>query len=738
MEKHHLRMVVSFLFALCLTACGGGGGSNLPALGSASNPTLSVAGAPSTKKPLMQPAGAGVLDVDCGSTVPVGNWSADMDYTMAGDQGTRVVSSAINSAAVPNPPPLAVYQSQRFAAHLTYKIPNLVPNATYTVRLDFVESFFTAARQRIFGVAINGAQVLANFDIFATAGGANIAIAKQYTVAADSTGAITIAMNATVNNASIAGIEISAGSTPTPTPTPAPTPSPSPSAVISIDSGSSSAVGAWVADTDYTFTGWGQTAVVTNAINTSGVSNPAPQTVYQSQRWAPTLTYTIPRLTPNGAYTLRLHFAESFFNAAGSRVFNIALNGNTVDTGLDVFKEAGGINIALVKQFAVSANNTGTITIAMTATVNNVSIAGLEVFPASGVVASPTPQPSTTPTPTPTATPTLKPTPSPTPIGAGDTLPWVWTQLWSASSPMRLTVATQKALGATVVPQTYMNALWNQGTANNSTAQQIPVYVAQSTDPVLTVSCTDFGGGCDAAGVRIHVPSYALPQGGLRTAPQTSDRHMTVIDQYSSNGPIEVDCWQTQLAGNGTMSCSWAGSFALGGLGTDNGGEGVHFGRPVSSYFLSGQEIVNGHIDHPLGINAVCLNSPDIYPAQTFTGTDGPCDGSANPPHYGNLIHLLWSQAQIQASSYSQPCKVILTALATYGAYLDDTGNTGNQLRVENELSYTANSATASLDPWPQIQSQLNAAGDGSGSNWSSCLNRLGASDFEMLQDAPQ
>jgi hypothetical protein len=731
MEKHHLRMVVSLLFVSCLTACGGGGGSSLPAVGSATNPILSVAGAPSTKKPLTSPAAVTLLDIDCGSTVPVGPWSADADYTMTGAQGTHVVTSAINTAAVSNPPPPAVYQTQRYATHLTYKIPNLVANATYTVRLDFVESFYLAAGQRVFGVAINGTQALTNFDIFATAGGSNIAVAKQFTVAADATGAITIAMNATVNNATISGIEITAGSAATPTPVP--TATASPSAVISIDSGSSTADGSFVADTDYSAPGWSSTTVVTNAINTSLIANPAPQAVYQSQRYGPAFTYTIPKLTPNGTYAVRLHFVESFFTSAGSRVFNILVNGNTVYSGLDLFKEAGGANIAIVKQFAVVANSAGTITVTLNATVNNAAIAGLEVFPGNGSLASPTPQPSTTPTPKPSPTPSA----SPTPIASGDTLPWVWTQLWSAASPMRLTVATQKALGAAVVPHTYMDSLWNQGTAFNTTAQQIPIYVARSSDPVLTVTCTDYGGGCDASGVHVHVPSYAQPQGGQLSGP-TSDRHMTVIDEYSSSGPIEVDCWQTQLPGNGVLSCSWAGLFALGGLGTDNGGEGVHFGRPVSTYFLSGQEIANGHIDHPLGINAVCLNSPNLYPAQTFTGTDTACNGGgSNPPHYGNLIHLLWSPTQIAASAYSQPCKVVLTALATYGAYLDDTGDTGNQMRVENELTYTANPATASLDPWPQIQSQMNAAGDGSGSSWSSCLNRLTSGDFEMLQDAP-
>ena len=49
----------------------------------------------------------------------------------------------------------------------------------YTVRLHFAEIYWTAAGQRRFNVAINGTQVLTNFDIFATAG-ANKALVRDF------------------------------------------------------------------------------------------------------------------------------------------------------------------------------------------------------------------------------------------------------------------------------------------------------------------------------------------------------------------------------------------------------------------------------------------------------------------------------------------------------------------------------------------------------------------------------
>src|SRR5689334_6494918 len=65
------------------------------------------------------------------------------------------------------------------------------------------------------------------------------------------------------------------------------------------------AVSPFVADTDFS---GGSTASVSNTITTSGVTNPAPQAVYQSNRYG-NFTYTIPGLTANGSYTVRLHFA---------------------------------------------------------------------------------------------------------------------------------------------------------------------------------------------------------------------------------------------------------------------------------------------------------------------------------------------------------------------------------------------------------------------------------------------
>jgi hypothetical protein len=67
--------------------------------------------------------------------------------------------------------------------------------------------------------------------------------------------------------------------------------------------------------------------------------------LYQTERWGLS-GYTAK--VPNGKYTVRLHFAETYQNAAGTRIFTVKVEDRTI-ANLDVFAEAGGKNKALVK-----------------------------------------------------------------------------------------------------------------------------------------------------------------------------------------------------------------------------------------------------------------------------------------------------------------------------------------------------------------------------------------------------
>lgn len=119
-----------------------------------------------------------------------------------------------------------------------------------------------------------------------------------------------------------------------------------------------------------------------NIIDMSSVINPAPQAVYQSERYG-NITYSLGSLTANGSYTVRLHFAEIYWTAIGKRVFNVAINGTQVLTNFDIFATTGATNKAIVREFNANADGTGKITIVFTTVTDNAKISGIEILSAS-------------------------------------------------------------------------------------------------------------------------------------------------------------------------------------------------------------------------------------------------------------------------------------------------------------------------------------------------------------------
>lgn len=168
-----------------------------------------------------------------------------------------------------------------------------------------------------------------------------------------------------------------------------------PTTVYQIDCGGN-ATAPFIADR---YVSGGTKYTVTSAINLSGVVNPAPQAVYQSERYG-TSTYTLPNLTAGSQYTVRLHFAELYWTATGKRKFNVAINGTTVLSNFDIYAAAGARYKALVREFTTTASSSGQIVIGFTTVTDNASIVGIEVIastpnyaPTIAVAASATPDP---------------------------------------------------------------------------------------------------------------------------------------------------------------------------------------------------------------------------------------------------------------------------------------------------------------------------------------------------------
>jgi hypothetical protein len=154
-----------------------------------------------------------------------------------------------------------------------------------------------------------------------------------------------------------------------------------PPTVIQINAGGGAA-GTFVADTDFV---GGHPDTFTNAVDVSGVTNPAPQAVYQSKRTgnppSTGFTYTIPGLMASASYKVRLHFVESAATAKGKRLFNVAINGTTVLASFDIFATAGKEFKAVVKEFTAVANSSGQIVVAWTyGSAGNPLASGIEVL----------------------------------------------------------------------------------------------------------------------------------------------------------------------------------------------------------------------------------------------------------------------------------------------------------------------------------------------------------------------
>lgn len=147
-----------------------------------------------------------------------------------------------------------------------------------------------------------------------------------------------------------------------------------------INSGGSAA-GSFAADNYWT--GSANTYSVTNAIDSSGVTSPAPQAVYQTERWGNS-TYAFNGLVPGTSYNVRLHWAEisRSLTGAGGCQFTVTLSGAQVLTNFDIYAAAGAKFRAVTRQFTAAANGSGQIILQFTqGNANEAKIGGIEITP---------------------------------------------------------------------------------------------------------------------------------------------------------------------------------------------------------------------------------------------------------------------------------------------------------------------------------------------------------------------
>ncbi|TVP79022.1 MAG: hypothetical protein EA353_07255, partial [Puniceicoccaceae bacterium] len=130
-----------------------------------------------------------------------------------------------------------------------------------------------------------------------------------------------------------------------------------------------------------------------NAIDLSGVLNPAPESVYQQQRregFGPGNRMDFTLDLPEGDYVLRLHMATE--NNTNATVFDILVDGVVVRGGYDLLAAAGGAaSTAVVEEIAVSVGADGVVTVGFDVIERYAYLAAIEVVSVNANPVAPDP-----------------------------------------------------------------------------------------------------------------------------------------------------------------------------------------------------------------------------------------------------------------------------------------------------------------------------------------------------------
>ena len=147
------------------------------------------------------------------------------------------------------------------------------------------------------------------------------------------------------------------------------------SPVWRINSGGA-ATGAFIADCHVS---GGRTGNSSATVDVRRVSSPAPEAVYQSERFGD-FTYTVAGLTTGAFYTVRMHFAELHWNRAGARVFHVTINGTSALSNYDIFAAAGADHAAVVEEFTTKPDDKSAIKIVYESVVDHATSSGFEIL----------------------------------------------------------------------------------------------------------------------------------------------------------------------------------------------------------------------------------------------------------------------------------------------------------------------------------------------------------------------
>jgi hypothetical protein len=252
-----------------------------------------------------------------------------------------------------------------------YDIP--MARGVYEMRLYFVSSLKVGDEKLSgFNIALNGKPLLDAFDVIMSANGADVAEEQVFRdVTPDENGFVRLWFSNQVGSPMLNGLELTPGT-------------PGKLKPIRIITQATSFVDhngqRWRADDYY------QNGITSNARRkVTGTQDPE---LFSAERFGH-FSYAIP-VDRRGRYTVVLHFAEFYYGpqlpgggGAGSRVFHVYGNGQTLLRNFDIYKEGGSLRV-ITKTFPnLEPSAQGKINLMFEPVINNATVSGIEVLDTS-------------------------------------------------------------------------------------------------------------------------------------------------------------------------------------------------------------------------------------------------------------------------------------------------------------------------------------------------------------------
>jgi Malectin domain len=329
------------------------------------------------------------------------------------------------------------------------------------------------------------------------------------------------------------------------------------------------AVGEWLGDTGFT----GGT-VYKGSGEVSGIDSEVGLT----ERYGPTIEFSY--RVPDGTYKVKLDFVENYFNES-YRKFKISTTGPKVlEESLDVFKEAGGKNKLLSKEYTLQASN-GVLQLNFEGLVNNALINGIEIVSSDEKTPVASAKPEEKPAPKPADEPAMAPKPvaTPTPAPAAPVATGGQAELLSA---IRWQFGGRNGqgqdgldIGLPCVPLSYS---WATG-GNNGEGPTSPSAASQGRGPQLA------GAGYNQ--IYNVCPRKPAPNARIKYGPMTVlaliDGKWTVVAQGSTDGAaFAEDFLNNQATGADSQDEGGGYRSVRSGIGSAGGEAGSSTGRTMN------------------------------------------------------------------------------------------------------------------------------------------------------------